>query len=52
LTTSGGVKCWGANDHGQLGDNSNTDRPMPVDVKGVGGIGLLSGIVAISVGET
>ena len=50
LTTSGGVKCWGDNHDGQLGDSSNSDRPIPVDVKGVGGVGLLSGIAAISAG--
>jgi alpha-tubulin suppressor-like RCC1 family protein len=50
LSTSGGVKCWGRNDRGQLGDNSNSDRPIAVDVKGVGGVGLLSGIAAIAGG--
>jgi RHS repeat-associated protein/uncharacterized repeat protein (TIGR01451 family) len=46
LTTSGGVKCWGGNGNGQLGDNSLTPRLEPVDV-----YGLASGIVAISVGN-
>ena len=45
ITTTGSIKCWGANWNGQLGDGTMTDRLSPVVV-----IGLSSSITAITTG--
>lgn len=45
LSTSGSVKCWGANGVGQLGDKTTTNRATPVDA-----VNLTMGVKAIAPG--
>jgi alpha-tubulin suppressor-like RCC1 family protein len=46
LTTAGGAQCWGYNFAGDLGNNSQTNSNVPVQVSG-----LSSGVAAIAVGD-
>jgi alpha-tubulin suppressor-like RCC1 family protein len=45
LTRAGGLKCWGSNKYGELGDGSLENRPEPVDVSG-----LAAGVDSFSLG--
>jgi alpha-tubulin suppressor-like RCC1 family protein len=45
LTTVGGVRCWGRNLFGELGEGSTTNRSVPVSA-----IGLDRGVTGVSAG--
>jgi alpha-tubulin suppressor-like RCC1 family protein len=44
LMNTGGVRCWGSNDYGQLGDGTRTSRATPSDSD------ALTGVQAIAAG--
>ncbi len=51
LNTSGNIHCWGSNYNGQLGNGTNTNSKIPVQVKDAKGTGALNNVIAISTGE-
>jgi alpha-tubulin suppressor-like RCC1 family protein len=50
LSADGTLWAWGNNSTGQLGDGTTSNRTTPVQVKDVGGSGVLSGVIAIDAG--
>ncbi|MDP1619401.1 MAG: RCC1 repeat-containing protein, partial [bacterium] len=51
LKNDGSVFCWGYNVHGQLGDNTTTQKLIPVQVLGVNAVGTLSDVNRIAAGS-
>lgn len=51
LGADGTLYAWGNNQYGTCGDNSTTNRKVPVKVKGVNNSGYLSGVSRIVAGE-
>ena len=50
VKSDGTVYCWGTNWDGNLGNGSTDSSPLPVQVRGVGGSGYLTGITQVSEG--
>jgi alpha-tubulin suppressor-like RCC1 family protein len=51
VLNDGSAWCWGENSTGNLGDGTSTDRPSPVQVKGPGGVGYLTGVHSVEPGS-
>jgi len=51
LKSDGSVWTFGRNNMGQLGDNSTTNTSAPIQVRGPGNIGFLTGIIDIGAGN-
>jgi alpha-tubulin suppressor-like RCC1 family protein len=51
LKEDGGVWAWGYNYYGQLGDGSTVNTATPTQVKGLGGVGHLSGVIGVAAGS-
>ncbi len=53
LLGGGTLQCWGGNDYGQLGNGDSgfgVYSPFPVPVSGPSGVGVLSGVTAVTAG--
>jgi alpha-tubulin suppressor-like RCC1 family protein len=56
ILTTTGVDCWGIGNDGELGDGGSSpgvhDTSTPVQVEGVGGAGVLTGVVTLATPST
>ncbi len=52
IDTSGDLYCWGDNGQGALGDGTEVEAHVPVQVVGVGGVGTFANAVGVSSGDT
>ena len=50
LKSDTSVRCWGLNNHGQLGDGTTEDRLLPVTVLDPSGTGPLIGVTQLDAG--
>jgi uncharacterized protein (TIGR03437 family) len=51
LTNAGATLCWGANQSGEVGNGTNTQVDIPVQVLNLAGTSPLSGVTAVVSGE-
>lgn len=47
LLQDGTVRAWGLNSHGELGDGTTTNRPLPVQVSGLADVIAINGMAAL-----
>ena len=51
ITNAGSLLCWGQNQDGEIGNNTNVFSDIPVQVLNLAGTGPLNGIAAVTMGE-
>ncbi len=51
LVSDGSVRCWGANELGQLGDGTFRQQNTPSVVAGLAGFGAVAAVAAIAAGD-
>ncbi len=51
IVNDGGIRCWGRNNYGQIGNNTTTDQSSPVSVRKSPSHDELKNVTAISIGS-